>query len=241
MVNPTTACLGLANIVLYSGVYTWMKRRSVVNTWVGSIVGAIPPLMGWTASGGHILPTSTSINLFLPPFLTDSPYLPLDSSLIDNPLSAIALFTLLYSWQFPHFNSLSYIVRDSYAQASYRMLAVFSPKQNALVAFRHSVILAAVCSILIPMSGLTNWMFSLTSLLPNVVLVRAAYSFWKHGGEKEARKLWKISLWYLPAVLGLMMFHKQGMEWVTWLGLSKGEGNSKAIANDSIVAHQQVI
>jgi len=69
-------------------------------------------------------------------------------------------------------------------------------------------------------------MFSLTSLLPNLVLVRAAYKFWKYGGEKEARILWKNSLWYLPAVLGLMMFHKQGMDWLTWLGLSKEERNS---------------
>jgi protoheme IX farnesyltransferase len=230
MVNPTTACLGLANIVLYSGVYTWMKRRSIANTWVGSVVGAIPPLMGWTACGGHILPTSTSISLFWPTFVSDSGSLPLDLSLIDNPLSALALFTLLFSWQFPHFNSLSYIVRESYAQANYRMLAVFSPTQNALVSFRHSIILATVCSVLIPISGLTTWMFSLTSFLPNVILVRAAYKFWKHGGEKEARSLWKNSLWYLPAVLGLMMFHKQGMDWMTWFGLSKEEGNSKIVA-----------
>jgi len=237
MVNPTTACLGLANIVLYSGVYTWMKRRSVINTWVGSVVGAIPPLMGWTACGGHILPTSTSIHLFWPPFLTDCAHHSLDLSLVDNPLSALALFTLLYSWQFPHFNSLSYIVRDSYAQASYRMLAVFSPKQNALVSFRHTLILTTVCSVLVPISGLTTWVFSITSLLPNAVLVRAAYNFWKHGGEKEARILWKNSLWYLPAVLGLMMFHKQGMDWMTWRGLSKGEVNPTAKGN--MVAHQQ--
>ncbi len=221
MVNPITAILGLSNIALYSGIYTWMKRKTVANTWVGSVVGGIPPLMGWTACGGHILPTSTTFQLFLPPFLTDGETLPLDVTLIDNPLSALALFLLLYSWQFPHFNSLSYIVRESYAQASFRMLAIFNPTKNALVSFRHSAILAFVCSTLIPVSGLTTWMFSLTSLLPNAVLLRAAYQFWRKGGEKEARILWKHSLWYLPAMLGLMMFHKQGTEWLAWLGFSK--------------------
>ena len=49
MVNPTTAILGTANIALYAGVYTWMKRKSPLNTWVGSVVGALPPLMGWVA------------------------------------------------------------------------------------------------------------------------------------------------------------------------------------------------
>lgn len=220
MVNPTTACLGLANIALYAGVYTWMKRRSIANTWVGAVVGGIPPLMGWTACGGHILPTSTSIHLFLPPFLTNGAT---DLSLIDNPLSAFALFTLLYSWQFPHFNCLSYIVRESYAQASYRMLAVLSPTKNALVSFRHSVILTFACSVLIPLSGLTTWAFAVTSLLPNAVLMRAAYRFWRKGGEKEARIVWQNCLWYLPVVLGLMMFHKQGMDWLAWLGLSKDE------------------
>lgn len=234
MVNPTTACLGLANIALYSGVYTWMKRRSVANTWVGSVVGAIPPLMGWTACGGHILPMSTSLNLFWPPFITENVTVPLDLSLIDNPLSALALFTLLYSWQFPHFNSLSYMVRESYALASYQMLAVFSPKQNALVSFRHSVALAVVCSVLIPISGLTTWAFSVTSLLPNAVLVSAAHKYWKHGGEKEARILWKHSLWYLPAILGLMMFHKQGMDWIAWIGLAEEKENSEIIANGNI-------
>ena len=232
MVNPITAILGLSNIALYSGVYTWMKRKTVANTWVGSVVGGIPPLMGWTACGGHILPTSTSFQLFLPPFLTDGETLPLDVTLIDNPLSALALFLLLYSWQFPHFNSLSYIVRESYAQASFRMLAIFDPTKNALISFRHSAILAFVCSTLIPVSGLTTWMFSLTSLLPNVVLLRAAYHFWRKGGEKEAKVLWKHSLWYLPAMLGLMMFHKQGTEWLAWLGFSKENSEDQKTYTD---------
>ena len=45
LVNPLTAGLGLANILLYTMVYTPMKRLSIANTWVGSLVGGIPPLM----------------------------------------------------------------------------------------------------------------------------------------------------------------------------------------------------
>ena len=56
MCNPLTALLGAANIALYAGPYTYMKRRTIWNTWVGAIVGAIPPLMGWTAVGGTLLP-----------------------------------------------------------------------------------------------------------------------------------------------------------------------------------------
>ncbi|CAK7275374.1 Protoheme IX farnesyltransferase, mitochondrial, partial [Sporothrix epigloea] len=52
-VNPTVAFLGAANIALYAGVYTPMKRLSVLNTWVGALVGGIPPLMGWAAAAGQ--------------------------------------------------------------------------------------------------------------------------------------------------------------------------------------------
>ncbi|KAJ2721048.1 Protoheme IX farnesyltransferase, mitochondrial [Coemansia sp. Benny D115] len=71
-VNPLTATLGLANIVLYAGVYTAMKRMTIANTWVGSLVGAIPPLMGWAAATGSLGP------------------------------GAWVLGGIMFAWQFPH-------------------------------------------------------------------------------------------------------------------------------------------
>lgn len=55
-VNPVVAGLGIFNLGLYTLVYTPLKRISVVNTWVGSIVGAIPPMMGWAACTGSLEP-----------------------------------------------------------------------------------------------------------------------------------------------------------------------------------------
>lgn len=52
--NATTAVLGAANIGLYAAIYTPLKVVSVVNTWVGAVVGAIPPLMGWAAAAGQL-------------------------------------------------------------------------------------------------------------------------------------------------------------------------------------------
>jgi protoheme IX farnesyltransferase len=52
--NSTTAALGAANIGLYAGVYTPLKVISIANTWVGAVVGAIPPLMGWAAAAGQL-------------------------------------------------------------------------------------------------------------------------------------------------------------------------------------------
>ncbi|KAI0833734.1 protoheme IX farnesyltransferase [Trametes gibbosa] len=224
MVNPTTAFLGAANIALYAGLYTYLKRKSTFNTWVGSVVGGIPPLMGWTACGGSLLPTSTqSFELVLPSFVSTLSSIPTDAALADNPLAPLALFLVLYSWQFPHFNGLSYLVRESYAQAGYRMLCILDPHKNATVALRHALLLVPATSILMPLSGLTTWAFALTSLVPHAIYIDAAYKFWKYGGEKQARKVFRHSLWYLPVLLGLMMFHKRGMDWSSWLGLGADE------------------
>jgi len=225
MTNTTTALLGAANIGLYAGIYTWMKRRTIWNTWVGSIVGAIPPVMGWTACGGHLIPTASNpIQLYLPPFISSVP-----STLADNPLGAIALFALLFSWQFPHFHPLSHLVRASYAQAGYKMLAVLSPRKNALVALRHALLLFPICSVLIPLAGLTTWTFALTSLVPNVIWTHATWKFWRVGGEKEARLAWRHGLWWLPVILALMMVHKQGMNWTQRLGLREADEEDESL------------
>lgn len=63
-VNPLTAFLGASNLILYTCIYTPMKRANIVNTWIGSVVGAIPPIMGYTAATGMIGNLSTFQNLF---------------------------------------------------------------------------------------------------------------------------------------------------------------------------------
>ena len=81
-----------------------------------TLSASIPPLTGWTAYGGSLLPSSSdSFQLVLPSFLTSVPVAVL--AVAENPLAPLALCILLYSWQFPHFNGLSHLVRESYAQA----------------------------------------------------------------------------------------------------------------------------
>ena len=221
MCNPTTALLGAANVALYAGPYTWMKRRTIWNTWVGAIVGAVPPLMGWTAVGGALLPSSAALHL--PPVLAAAaPDIVVASdaaAALDNPLAPWALFALMFSWQFPHFNSLAHFVRSAYAQGGYRMLAVLDPPKNRLVALRHVVLLTGICSALVPLSGLTTWTFALTSLVPNAIWLRAAWRFNKFGGDARARTVFAHSLWWLPVVLGLMIVHKNNVDWWQWIGL----------------------
>jgi len=120
-------------------------------------------------------------------------------------------------------------VRGSYAQAGYHMMSVLNPMKNALISLRHSLILVPVCSILVPLSGLTTWAYALTTLIPNLICVRAAWRYWRRGGEKEARTVFQHSLWYLPVMLGLMMFHKQGMDWLEWMGIKTEEKKTEEV------------
>lgn len=207
--NPTTALLGIGNLLLYSAVYTPMKRFSVSNTWVGAVVGAITPLMGWTATGGSLWPTAEQ------PLILHWPWEAI-SSIADlpNPLTAWTLAALLFSWQFPHFNALSHMIRQFYALSGYPMLSVLSPRLNALVSLRHALLLVPICALMAPLSGCVDWTFALTSAIPNAIFVKEAFKFYKTTTEANAKRVFFASLWYLPVVLALMLVHKNVWGWV---------------------------
>jgi protoheme IX farnesyltransferase len=194
-VNPTTAFLGLANVVLYAGVYTPMKRMSVLNTWVGAIVGGIPPLMGWTAAASQYAHDGTWEELL---FGEDS-------------AGGWLCAALLFAWQFPHFNSLSWSIREEYKYAGYRMLAWVNPARNGRVALRYAVLMFPVC-IGLSYCGVTDWSFVATSSAINSWMVLKAWQFYKAEGHKgTARGLFWASVWHLPIVMVLAMAQKKGL------------------------------
>ncbi|ORY26180.1 hypothetical protein BCR39DRAFT_498549 [Naematelia encephala] len=204
--NFTTAMLGIGNLLLYAAVYTPSKRFTVANTWIGALVGSITPLMGWTATGGSLWPTPEQPLVFHTP----SSDLPTD---VPNPLTPLMLFALLFSWQFPHFNALSHLIRGSYALSGYPMLSVLSPRLNALVSLRHAILLVPFCAVLAPLSGSVDWSFAATSTVPNAIFVQSAWAFWRNTTEVTAKRVFWVSLWYLPVVLGLMMVHRGVGSW----------------------------
>ncbi|CAN4126038.1 unnamed protein product [Withania somnifera] len=112
-VNMLAAGLGASNLVLYAFVYTPLKQIHPINTWVGAVVGAIPPLLGWAAASGQV-----SLNGMLLP-------------------------AALYFWQIPHFMALAYLCRKDYADGGFRMfsLADASGQRTASVAVRNCLYL----------------------------------------------------------------------------------------------------
>ncbi|TLS29874.1 hypothetical protein PpBr36_02769 [Pyricularia pennisetigena] len=202
-VNPTVAFLGAANIVLYAGIYTPLKRVSAVNTWVGAVVGGIPPLMGWAAAAGESAVGDGSWRelLFAP-----------DGSSAGGWLFA----ALLFAWQFPHFMALSWGVRDEYRAAGLRMLAWTNPARNARVALRYGFVFVPLCVGLCAV-GVTEWSFAVTSLPVNLWLVRESVRFWRaQGAAGSARGLFWASVWHLPVVMVLALLQKKGMWGRIW-------------------------
>jgi protoheme IX farnesyltransferase len=194
-VNPTTAFLGAANIVLYAGVYTPMKRISVINTWVGAVVGGLPPLMGWTAAASQYAHDGTWEELLFGP----------------EAAGGWLCAALLFAWQFPHFNSLSWSIRDEYRAAGYRMLAWVNPAQNGRVALRYAVLMFPVC-IGLSYVGVTDWSFIATSSAVNGWMAVKAWQFYRAEGHKgTARGLFWASVWHLPIVMVLAMAQKKGL------------------------------
>lgn len=215
-VNPTVASLGLFNIVLYGWVYTSLKRRSILNTWVGAVVGAIPPLMGWAASTSLTHP------------------------------GAWCLAALLYAWQFPHFNALSHNIADQYKKAGYIMTAAENPKLNARVALRYSLLMFPICfglsyfgttDWIFPIdSGIANaWLAILAYKFWNQQRINYAHGKIPtkeamQAANFHAKKLFWCSVWQLPIVLVLAMLHKKHQWDKLWayLGYTPSDEEFKA-------------
>lgn len=195
--NPTVTALAAGNIVLYSFIYTWLKRVHVINTWVGAIVGGIPPLMGWVAAAGQVATTGHDTWR--------------DMLFSEDSIGGWLLGALLFAWQFPHFNALSYAVREEYKRAGYKMLCWKNPARNARVALRYSILMFPL-SIGLWWFDIVGNGFLIGSSIANGWLVKRAYLFWKHGGAMgSARGLFWASNWQLSILLVGALVTKKGL------------------------------
>lgn len=177
-VNWLTAALGLASWIVYVMIYTPLKTRSPLNTTVGAVAGAIPILMGWTATG-------TPLGLI-----------------------AWSLSGTLFLWQFPHFMSIAWIYRHDYAAAGHRMLTVVDPSgmRAGAQAVLGAAALVPVSLIpaVVPTSGspllYLTWTFTLGAILLGLSIRFALFR-----DQLSARYLLRASLIFLPAWLAMLL------------------------------------
>lgn len=115
---------------------------------------------------------------------------------------------LLYAWQFPHFNALSWNLRPDYSRAGYRMMAVTNPALCRRVALRYTAVIAGL-SIAAPFFDVTNMWFALETLPLNGYFAYLAYKFYKKSDSGSSRKLFRFSLIHLPALMLLFLLNKK--------------------------------
>ena len=189
--NPITGLLTLLTAVSYVAIYTPLKRFTTLNTFIGAFPGALPPLIGWTAARG----------------------------LIEWP--AVALFAILFVWQFPHFMAIGWMYRADYAAAGIRVTATQQPTRWAA---RSSVIQALFYAVLmIPVSlwptflHTTGLPYAIVATVLGIWYLYATIRFARILRNPEdpanraiAKNLMKVSVMYLPLLLAAMMLNAQG-------------------------------
>jgi protoheme IX farnesyltransferase len=178
-VNLLTSFLGAVTLISYVFIYTPLKRVTWLNTVIGAIPGALPPLMGWTAARN------------------------------DLGGAGWALFAILAFWQLPHFFAIAWIYRDEYAKAGFVMLpnvdssGKYTGQQtvsNALALF-----IVSLCPFLFKMTG-TVYLAGAVALGAGFLF--CAIQFSRQLTLSRARRLFLASIIYLPLLLALMVFDK---------------------------------
>lgn len=179
-VNALTAFLGALTVALYAAVYTPLKRMTTFNTLVGSIPGALPPLMGWTAAQNDI------------------------------GMGGVLLFALLFFWQLPHFLALAWMYKDDYARGGYRMLSLVDDSGEACFRqiWIQSLLLLPV-SMFPYLYGIAGAWYLAVAMLSGLFLLVLALRLRRTRTRKAAVHVFLWSIAYLPIVLIAMALDKR--------------------------------
>ena len=169
---------GVATWAIYCWVYTPMKTMSWWNTAVGTLPGALPVMIGWTAAGG---------------------------SLWD--VDGWALTAIVVLWQFPHFMAIAWLYRDQYSQAGFRMLTKEEPTGIAAgwhAIVPACLLIPLSVGVLHPVSVVT-WVVAILGAASCLGQAAASLRFLKDRNNQTARKLLHSTLLYLPAIMLLVV------------------------------------
>ncbi len=175
-VNLFAAGLALLTIALYVLIYTPLKVRSTLNTIIGAVCGAIPPMIGWVAVTG---------------------------SLDDG---AWVLAMILFVWQLPHFLALAWLYRDDYQRGGYVMLPLVDPRGELTgrVLILTSLILLPL-GLMGTTLMLAGWWYAVGSVLLAVWLLALSIVFYFHRTNANARRVFLASIVYLSVLLILFV------------------------------------
>jgi heme o synthase len=174
--NLLSGLLTALTVGTYLFAYTPLKRVTTLNTIVGAIPGALPPMIGWAAARGQV------------------------------DFEAWILFAMLFLWQMPHFLAIAWLYRKDYRDAGFVMLSGSDPdcRQTGRLALFYTMALVSV-SLLPFVLRLTSFWYALVALICGIGFFLAAVSFALAGTERTARRLFLVSIIYLPLTLGALV------------------------------------
>ena len=176
-VNPLSCAFAAATLFVYMFVYTPMKRKTGLNTLVGAVSGALPPLIGWAGAGG-------GFDLFAPYFL----------------------FCLLFLWQLPHFVAINWMYREDYESAGFIMWSNgdIDGNKSANLTIVFSLVLVVLVGVSAFASFIN--LFAIIGLLI-ITLLKVIFSlkFKLMPSRDKAKRLFLFTLLYLPLSLTLLI------------------------------------
>ena len=180
--NALTAGLSLFVILLYVLVYTPLKVRTPLNTVVGAVCGAVPPMMGWAPSTGRL------------------------------GVGAWVLGGILFFWQIPHFLALAWLYRVDYARGGFRMLPAVDSRgaMTGRISFLYAVALLPLSATLFA-AGASGQVYLVVSQLLGAGFVLLGWRFLRLRTDRAARALFLASIFYLPLLFGTLVTDMGGM------------------------------
>lgn len=173
--------LGAVSLILYLVLYTPMKKTSAFCTVVGSAAGALPPLIGFSASAGR-----------------------LDAS-------ALSLFAILFLWQFPHLMSLAWLYREDYSKAGFKLVPLPDEdgSRSGSLSLSLTVLLAAASFLPyfqgIAGQGIAGGLYLCFAGILNAALLRRSLLFYRKRDRSSARRLFLATILYAPLLLAGMV------------------------------------
>jgi heme o synthase len=178
-VNLLTAGLAALTLASYVLLYTPLKRTTTLNTLIGAVPGALPIVGGWTAAGGALGP------------------------------AVAALFWILFLWQLPHFLALAWIYREDYRRGGLAMLSVSDTdgRHTGRMVLLYATALLPV-SLLPTLLGVTGGFYFFGALALGLAYAGASVAMTHAATTARARRLFLVSIAYLPALLTLMVVDK---------------------------------
>ncbi|MBO6494269.1 MAG: protoheme IX farnesyltransferase [Roseivirga sp.] len=169
--NLLTVGLSVLSMILYSFVYTPLKRVGPIAVFVGAFPGALPPLLGWTAATGTISH------------------------------EALIIFGIQFVWQFPHFWAIAWVADEDYKKAGFKLLPVKGEKdmKTAFQIMTYTLFLIPL-GLLPTYFGLTGINSAVIATVCGVLFLASTIKLMKDQSRKSALRIMFGSFLYLPIV-----------------------------------------